>query len=118
MKSLKNYLDECKEKTGSDYATAKALGFDRATLSQIRSRGTMKDENAVKVAELLGIEPGEVLLAAAMARSQGAVRTAWENVSKKAGMAASITLAVLIMGTVFSTGYESVQFDSLYIMRS
>lgn len=97
MKSIENYLDDCKEKTGSDYKTAQAMGLDRSVITNMRKRGAIADENAVKVAELLGIDPGEVLLAAAMARSQGAVRSAWESVSKRAGIAASIALAVMLI---------------------
>ncbi|MCQ8104692.1 helix-turn-helix domain-containing protein [Methylomonas sp. SURF-2] len=114
MKSIENYMDELKEKTGSDNKTALLLGVDRSVISKIKSRGAISDENAVKVAELLDIDPGEVLLAAAMARSQGAVKSAWESVSKRAGIAASLALALLI----FQPTNDAAQFDNLYIMRS
>lgn len=92
MKTINEYFDELKEKTGSDYATAKALGIGKSSLSMIRTRGQMADDTAVKVAQLLEIDESEVLITAAMARSEGAVKTAWGNVAKKAGIAASVLL--------------------------
>ncbi|MGZ5058048.1 MAG: hypothetical protein ACXWE3_06395 [Methylobacter sp.] len=95
MKTVIDYLNDSKEKTGSDYATAKKLGITKESVSGIRKRGKMADETAVKMADLLGIDESEVFIAAAIARSEGAVKTAWENVSKRAGIAAAIcTLAV------------------------
>jgi hypothetical protein len=100
MKSITNYIDELKEKvTGSDYKTAQLMGVERTVIAKIRKRGAISDENAVKVAHLLGIDPGEVLIAAAMARSEGEVKEAWLSLSKRAGIAASIMLAMLAMGS-------------------
>lgn len=96
MKTIENYMDDLKELTGSDYKSAQAMGIDRSIVSNIRKRGAIADENAVKVAELLGIDPTEILLAAAMARSQGAVKEAWANVSKRAGIAAGLAIYALL----------------------
>jgi tetrahydromethanopterin S-methyltransferase subunit F len=96
MKSVEKYIDELKEKLGSDYQTAHKMGVDRSVIANIRKRGAISDENAVKVANLLGIDPGEVLIAAAMARSEGDVKEAWRNVSKRAGIAAGVLLAVMM----------------------
>ncbi|GAB6140872.1 hypothetical protein JCM14076_16010 [Methylosoma difficile] len=86
MKNISEYLDELKEKTGSDYAAAKALGITKQSVSVIRKGGNIKDETAIKIAEQLGINEGEVLIAAAIARSKGEVRRAWENISLRSGM--------------------------------
>jgi hypothetical protein len=86
MREIKEYIDEAKVKTGSDYATAQALKVERCVISAIRKRGAISDENAVKVAELIGVDSGEVLLAAAIARSRGVVKDAWKSVGKRAGM--------------------------------
>lgn len=93
MKTILNYLDDLKEKNGSDYRTAKLLGITKESVSQARRRATVADETAIKMANILEIDESEVLIAAAIARSNGAVKTAWENISKKAGMAASLALA-------------------------
>lgn len=90
MKNLVNYLDDLKEKTGSDYASAKALNISKVSVSLIRKREQMSDETAIKLAELLNIDTDELLIAAAIARSEGAVKTAWMNHAKKAGIAASV----------------------------
>jgi hypothetical protein len=86
MREIADYIDEAKAKTGSDYATAQALKVERCVISAIRKRGAISDENAVKIAELIGIDAGEILLAAAMARSQGKVKEAWQSVGKRAGI--------------------------------
>jgi len=82
MKTINDYFDDLKKITGSDYATAKKLKIGKSSLSTIRSRGQMADETALKVADLLQINRTEVLIAAAMARSEGEVKNAWEDVSK------------------------------------
>jgi hypothetical protein len=93
MKTVIEYLDDLKEKTGSDYMSAKKLGISKVSVSLIRKRGQMADETAVKMAKILEINEGEVLLAAAIARSEGEVKTAWENISKRTGIAASIFIS-------------------------
>jgi hypothetical protein len=86
MKNIENYLDDLKEMTGSDYQSAIALKVDRSVISKMRSRSAISDENAVKLAELIGVDAGEVLVAAALARSKGAVKDAWRSVGKRAGI--------------------------------
>lgn len=81
----------------------------------------MADETAVKVAKLLEIDESEVLIAAAMARSEGAVKKAWSIIAKKAGIAASVL--VLVGSAIWTDGRaidaaNADQFDNLYIMRS
>jgi transcriptional regulator with XRE-family HTH domain len=110
MKSVENYLDDLKEKLGSDYQTAEKMGVGRSVISQIRKRGAVSDENAVKMAQLLGIDPGEILIAAAMARSEGDVKEAWKNVSKRAGIAASVMLAMMI-GKAYPNPAETKNFN-------
>jgi hypothetical protein len=97
MKTIIDYLDDLKEKNGSDYRTAKLLNIDKSVISNIRRRQLMSDETAIMVADLLGIERDQVLIAAAIARSDGEVKKSWENISKHMGIAASITLASALM---------------------
>lgn len=59
------YLDAVKKRIGkdSDYAVAKALNLRTSTISGYRNRGgQMDDEIAAKVAAILGIHPGLVVL--------------------------------------------------------
>jgi len=121
MKTVNQYFDDLKDKTGSDYATAKALGIGKSSLSMIRTRKQMADETAIKVAELLEIDPSEVLLAAAMARSEGNVKTAWRELAKKAGIAANVLLFVGLasgIGEYRSGGLYPHNEPIIYIMRS
>lgn len=106
MKTILNYLDDLKEKNGSDYRTAKLLGITKESVSQARRRATVADETAIKMAKLLEIDESEVLIAAAIARSNGAVKTAWENISKRAGIAASLGMLGLIAPYLEAINYQ------------
>jgi hypothetical protein len=85
MRDIVMYLNDLKEKFGSDYRTAKMMDVERTVISTIRKRNAVSDENAMKMADLLGIEREKVLIAAAIARSKGDVRAMWEKVSRMAG---------------------------------
>ncbi|MFI3136980.1 MAG: hypothetical protein QX197_09400 [Methylococcaceae bacterium] len=98
MKSVIEYLDDLKEITGSDYKSAKMLNIQKTSVSMIRSRGKMSDETAIKMAELLGINKDEVLMAATIARSHGEVKASWERISKLSGLAASILMTCILVG--------------------
>lgn len=109
MKTIENYLDDLKEKNGSDYRTAQLLGISKEGVSKIRKRGQMSDETAIKVAELLEVDEGELLIAAAIARSDGAVLNAWKNVSKRV----LINLAMLVWVTSFSLNGSDIWTNDL-----
>ncbi|MEM8493530.1 MAG: helix-turn-helix transcriptional regulator [Pseudomonadota bacterium] len=63
MKTVPEYLDMAKAITGSDYMTAKRLGVTRAAVSRWRSEGTIKTENAPKLAELIEVDPRDIVAA-------------------------------------------------------
>lgn len=88
MKTINEYLDELKEKTGSDYKSALAMETDRSVIANIRKRNLISDETAIKLADLLNIDRTELLIAAALARSTGEVKDAWLRASRQAGIAA------------------------------
>lgn len=101
MKTVIGYIDVLKEKTGSDYKTAKELNVDKTCISHIRKRGLMSDETAIKIADYLGVDRAEVLIAAAMARSNEEARASWLDAARRLGVAASLagmTLAPSIFG--------------------
>jgi len=106
MKTINEYLDDLKAKTGSDYKSAQAMGVDRSVITNMRKRSAMADENAIKVAELLEIDPSEILIVATLARCDGRVKEAWLTLSKRAGIAASIAVAMM-MTSGFSTDAEA-----------
>ena len=78
------YLDAVKRKLGveSDYAVAKALSVRQSTLSGYRARnGQMDDEIAAKVAAILGIHPGLVILDMHRERAKTpAEQTIWREI--------------------------------------
>lgn len=84
MKTINVYLDELKEKTGSDYKSAKLLDITRHTVSIIRKRQQLSDETAIRIADALGISRFEMLIAAAVARSEGLARETWMEIAKEA----------------------------------
>lgn len=99
MKTINEYLNEIKTETGSDYAIAKKIGVTKQSISIIRRTGHVKDETAIKIADALGIDRKEVVLAAMIARSDGEVKKTWESISKMSGIAASVALVgVLTLG--------------------
>lgn len=95
MKTIIDYLDDLKGKNGSDYKTAKLMKTGQTTISNIRSRNQCGDETAIKIADLLGIDRNEVLIAAAIARSEGEVKKTWEKISKMSGIAATVLIACI-----------------------
>ncbi len=100
MKEIIDYLNDLKEKTGSDYAAAKALNISRISVNQIRKRGSMSDETAIKLADILGIDRDTMLIAATIARSEGEVKTAWLAHAKRFGIAASLAPFILTAKTI------------------
>lgn len=113
MKTIIDYLDDLKEKNGSDYKTAKLLKTSTGAISTLRERKKCGDETAIKIADLLGIDQGEVLIAAAIARSEGAVKNAWERTSKRMGIAASIALGTAL--TLANSSAGSFLLDSIQL---
>ncbi|EON15340.1 helix-turn-helix transcriptional regulator [Pandoraea sp. SD6-2] len=87
MKTTVDYLDAVKARLDlpSDYAAAKALGVTRAAVSRHRNGLSVFDEaTAVRVAEILGIEPIEVISACKAEGSTDAhMREVWHGVWEK-----------------------------------
>ena len=99
MKKICMYMDEAQDigAVKNDAELAKKLGISRASVSEWRSgKSTPNDDQAVKLAEVLGKEPGELLAECGAARAKTpATRQAWERIAAR--MAMSITLCALII---------------------
>lgn len=94
MKTAAQYLDAIKEAKSidSDYRLAKVTGFGKSRISNYRNGRYHFDEDAaLTVAELLDIDPAQVLIDAAASRmhSPKALR-AWESVLSRIGAAAVV----------------------------
>lgn len=78
------YLDAAKKQLGieSDYALSKKLGTRPSTISGYRMRGgQMDDEIAAKVAAVLGMHPGLVMLDMHRARAKTpAEQSIWQDI--------------------------------------
>lgn len=87
MKQIARYLDQAINEgvAKSSAELARLLGVSRSTLSEWRAeRSAPNDDQAVKLAELLGIEAGELLAECGAARAKSpATRAAWERVAAK-----------------------------------
>ncbi|MFM0364236.1 hypothetical protein [Paraburkholderia sediminicola] len=102
MKTTGEYLDAVKAKLDlpSDYATAKALGVTRAAVSRYRLLQSFPDELiCAKIADILGIEPIEVIAAAQYERSKDEhARQLWESIWGKVVGAIAPSLIVCAVG--------------------
>lgn len=100
MKQIFMYLDEAQD-TGivkNDADLAKRLGISRASVSEWRSgKSTPNDDQAVRLAKLIGKDAGELLAECGAARAKSPeTRRAWERIAARmAGY--GITACVLIM---------------------
>ena len=87
MKTTVEWLDALKAQLDipSDYAAAKVLGLTRSAVSHYRTgRTSFDDVTAVRVADLLGVDPAEVLASVQYERAKtDEVREAWASLLEK-----------------------------------
>ncbi|CAG4928359.1 helix-turn-helix domain-containing protein [Paraburkholderia saeva] len=127
MKTTGEYLDAVKAKLDlpSDYATAKALGVTRASVSKWRLGHSVPDELAcARIADIIGVEPIEVIAASQYERSKDEhARALWESIWGKAAGAIALNLIVCAVGLSVApstkaaeSGNTNVSGSSLYLM--
>jgi predicted transcriptional regulator len=92
-------LDELKARNGgaSDYAIAKMLGITRSSVSKYRNKlGSFDDSVAIRVANLLEIDPAIVISSMHAERSRmPEERAIWEGIIERlGGVAAALALGV------------------------
>ena len=83
--------------TSTTYALAKAMQLGDQTVRGWTKGHTFSDQHAVQVAEILGIDPGEVLAAVSAERTKSPeARQVWERIADQlSSAAASLALAVI-----------------------
>lgn len=111
--SLIRLLDAAKAVTGSDNATAAAIGCGRALLSDVRAgRKPMAAHLAAKLAELVGHDWQNGALAAleAQARTEDE-RNYWARIIKQTGRALTVLVVAVVMG--FSTPKTAYAFEHM-----
>lgn len=108
MKTCIDYLDAVKAKKhfSSDYQLAKFLGETQSRLSNYRHRNTaFDDEMAFKVAQVLGIDPVEIIIAANLQRAKRPEQKEfWQRMSKQLGA----WLAAAALGVALEVGAPPV----------
>jgi transcriptional regulator with XRE-family HTH domain len=95
VKDLISYVDDLKDICGSDYKAAQRLGVAKTTISKLRTRKELSEDLAIKIAKILNIELSDLLLAGAIARSEGEVKKAWEKISQNTHRAAILVLGLI-----------------------
>lgn len=118
-------LDALKKRLNlpSDYALARTVfHIDPGSLKEMRQRG-LSDERALQVAELLDLNPGEVLAAVHAERAKDKnVKAAWERAAKalRAAAVGSAFFVVGVMGSIApntAQGGTSSMRDGVYYVK-
>ncbi|PRE65488.1 hypothetical protein C6P96_08485 [Burkholderia multivorans] len=83
MKTTVQWLDAVKTRLDlpSDYAAAKTLGVTRSAVSAYRNgRSVFDEKTCIRVAEILGVDPLEVIASARVESAKDAqTRTVWTH---------------------------------------
>jgi predicted transcriptional regulator len=101
MKTTLEFISDLKTKTGldSDYAIAKHLGITKTALSQYRlGKSFLGDQTAMKVAEMLEIDPAYVVACVHAERTKHAAeKKLWERIATlTAGIAATLLMVTAL----------------------
>lgn len=102
MRKVIDWLDAAKAVTGSDYATAKALGISRQHVSHFRSGRQLPSVKVCgKMAELVGVSPLEII-ASCEVQKDPAEEKRW---AKWLGAAAILSCVIMADSLFNSTAY-------------
>lgn len=109
MKQSMDYLDQAKIKLGieSDYSMAKELGLTKQAISNYRNGKTSMDVYAAcRIADVLKIDPMEVIAAANAEREKNEDRKSyWAK--KWEAITATIAAAVFALGVLAGGNFEN-----------
>lgn len=125
MKTTIEFLDAVKAKHGvaSDYALAPILGVTRSAMSKYRQKKDfLGDSTAIRVAELLEIDPLIVVASVHFERSKiDQEKALWKGfLQKLGGLAASVVIALALWDVAPNVAAETQFTNStpIYIMRT
>lgn len=114
MKTSKEFLQEVKTRhhLPSDGQLAKILGHTRSSISLLmQGKNYLGDDTAMKVAELLNLDPAYVVacIHAERAKHEGE-RKLWERI---AALASGVTVAALLFAApLFADNYAAIAAES------
>ena len=128
LQTTKGYIGEIKQryKVESDYAVAKLLGCTPQRMNQYKNGHTFGEDTALKVAELLELPPGLVLVCMEVERAKKSeVKTAWTeaaNSMMKGSKALAVAMLALVAVSFSPSPAQAAgtisQFPSMCIMSN
>lgn len=104
MRTIDNYIDKAREKTGatSDRNLAKILDIDNSSITHWRTkRSWPADDTISKLAELAGIPQDEALLELNAWRSTGETQNIYKRLIEK--LNGVLTLLIIVFAALHST---------------
>lgn len=124
MKTTAQWLDAAKEKHSlSDYALAPKLGITRSQMSRYRNGADyLSDDAAMKLAELLEIDPAQIIASAHAERAKSEpARAFWMQWAERlGGVTAAAVIGVTLSASpapVKAAGADSVYYVKLNLKR-
>lgn len=87
ISQIKKHIDK-----DSDYAVAKALGISPQHMTKYKNGTQFGDDMALKVSEMLGLNPLEVLSNLHLEQCKDEYKPLWEQLRKKAGKVENLIL--------------------------
>ena len=109
MKTTEDYIRDLHAHYGthSTYALAKSMGLGDQTVRGWTKGHSFSEAHALLVAEILGVDPGEVLAASAAARSKcPQARAVWARIADQySGHAAGLALSVAALPYLPDVGH-------------
>jgi transcriptional regulator with XRE-family HTH domain len=102
MKTTMDWIEIATKQLGvTDYRLAKLIDMDRSLLSAYRNgRQILSEGHAIKLGELLGIDPMPIVASAAYERSKSEhIKSFW---AKHAETVGAFTIGTLVAGTILT----------------
>jgi phytoene/squalene synthetase len=117
-KNLANTLiDKVKEKTGSDYKTAQAMGFSRQVVSDWRNgRRPMPPEDMALLASLAGMDASAWLVRGVLAKHEGTPKG--ERLLAALGKSSAVIGVAIATGTANAAEALKALCSTMYKKRS
>ena len=111
---LSQLLDKSKDKTGSDYATAKAIGVPRQHLSNWRNGSReCSPEDVAQLAAVAGLEADKWLIRAVLAKHEGTAKG--DRLIKALGKVLAATGAAVASSGAHALPIFSLEYVSYFI---
>ncbi|MEW6258025.1 MAG: DUF3693 domain-containing protein [Pseudomonadota bacterium] len=99
MRTTRDFLDALKARydVHSDYALVRITGFSKQRISRYRLKEDfLGDESALRVAELLDLDPGYVMACAHAERAGSEqIRRVWERIGERLAQAACLAVPAI-----------------------